>query len=130
MEKDEKDFRLKMKVLEIVAHEMVYDLGRIEDIDKFFDRARLMYDTACKQDVVNWASPWSKGAAPAQEKPVEQPKPEPKPEIKKVAVPKNMKQCPQCGEVIPAGWKKHDYMRNGKKCGHVFEDTHGMQDTK
>jgi hypothetical protein len=124
----EEDWKLKLKCLEIAAIEHIELVGRLTDMDSVFTRTRDLYDKAHEESMFDWKSPFLKKsvASNAQtQKPTGQ-----KPDIGKLEkettnpqkeMPKDgEKICPDCGEAIPEGWKKHSFKKDGSKCGHMF----------
>lgn len=111
------DLLWKFKALELAAIEQLENVN-VLDTDKLFIRAKDIYDKGYEHKLREWKTFWGKEGKKMPEIAPESPQIIEKKEVEKV--PDDMKTCPKCGGLVPNGWKKHVYKKDGSLCGHEF----------
>ena len=107
---EEFDRMWKCKAVELAfLEELEYEVN--VDLDKIFKRAQIIYDAGYEFNIKNWEPLWEdpkEGETKATVK-----------DAKKVKDPLNkaVKNCPKCGDEIPAAWMAHIISKDKKKCG-------------
>jgi hypothetical protein len=120
------DNHWKTEAIKIAMHEQLNTADEI-DMKTLFKRAKLIYIEGYKNNIHAWhmtANSIMKVEQILNEDKEDEKKEPTKEEPKKIIeikdIPENMKQCPDCGELVNKNWDKHSYKSNGEKCGHVF----------
>jgi hypothetical protein len=107
------DEHWRLESIKVAAMEQLEQRGEL-DLDVLFTRAKLIYEAGYELMIDKWSTEWSKDSVRNKKKP----KPAEGGVITNHSV--STKQCPECGEDIPAGWTKHAYKKDGTPCGHTF----------
>ena len=103
----------KCESVRIAAMEQLEIMGKL-DTKTLFARAKDIYNRGYEKNVHKWKSIWKE-----EKKPVKNNDSVERPSDVQGST-ENTKKCPSCGEMVPKGFKKHLYTKDGSKCGYEF----------